>query len=211
MTLQASGLAMARGNRVLFEGLSFELQAGQALYVRGANGSGKSSLLRVLAGLSQALRGQLTWRGRPLESQRDAWLTGLVYCGHASALKSDLLAWENLSLTSALSGTPCSETQACAALDRLGLSKQARLPVAVLSQGQRKRLSLARVFLSTASPTQLLLDEPFDALDAASVNVLKTRLVQLLAAGAQLVYTTHQPQVLDGLNEQVLDLPGARP
>ncbi|MCV2361279.1 heme ABC exporter ATP-binding protein CcmA [Paucibacter sp. TC2R-5] len=216
MGLEAKALAFGHGHRPLFEGLSFGLAAGQALLVEGANGSGKTSLLRLLAGLSRPHQGEILWRGRPLSAQLDAWRQGLVYIAHAPALKDDLLAWENLSLTINLSGArrqPFAQAEAVAALARIGLARQALLPVRALSQGQRKRVSLARLFVDPepaaavpAAAQILLLDEPFDALDDAGILSLKDRLAHLVLQGARLVYTTHQAQTLALAPQQFLRL-----
>jgi heme exporter protein A len=212
--LEAKALAFGHGHRPLFEGLSFGLAAGQALLVEGANGSGKTSLLRLLAGLSRPHQGEILWRGRPLSAQLDAWRLGLVYIAHAPALKEDLLSWENLCLTINLSGArrqPFAQAEAVAALARIGLARQALLPVRALSQGQRKRVSLARLFVdpepAAAVASQiLLLDEPFDALDDAGILSLKDRLAHLVLQGARLVYTTHQAQTLALAPQQLLRL-----
>lgn len=207
MTLQASGLAFARGDRLLFDALDFRLGAGEALHVTGANGSGKTSLLRLLAGLARPLRGTLSWWRVPLAELREEWRRGLVYCGHAAALKGELSAVENLQLAQRLAGFACTPDAAIAALAAIGLGAAARLPVQSLSQGQRKRVSLARLFVadSSSSPRCLLLDEPFDALDATAIATLAARLEALVAAGACLVYTSHQARPVATARELRLD------
>ena len=191
MTLRALHLAAARGDRLLFENLSFSLAPGEALHVQGANGVGKSSLLRLLAGLGEPVAGELLWQEQPLQAQRERWQRGLVYCGHQSGLKEDLSAAENLLLAARVAGAAVCAEHVVRALRATGLREGLHLPVRQLSQGQRKRVSLARLFLP-ARPQVLLLDEPFDALDAEAGQGLAQRLGQLVEEGALLAYTTHQ-------------------
>ena len=195
MTLQAKGLAFERGQRRLFEGLGFEVRPGEALRVRGRNGSGKTSLLRLLCGLAPPMEGEITWRGRPVSAQREAFHRDLVYIGHGQGLKDDLTAWENVHFNAVLADEPCSQALARAALDEVGLADKADLPARVLSQGQRRRVLLARLALTPPDKLAsrlLVLDEPFVALDSESVDALTMLLARQLAAGATLVYTTHQ-------------------
>jgi heme exporter protein A len=192
MSLQALALGQSRGDRRLFEGIDFSLQPGEALWVQGANGSGKTSLLRVLCGLALPLSGEVRWRGRPLRQAREAFHAELAWCGHGHGLKDDLSALENLAGAAAIAGRPCNRGQALAALASLDLAASAALPARALSQGQRKRVVLARLFLADP-PALWVLDEPFSALDAGSVARLQGRLDTHLAQGGLVVFTTHQP------------------
>jgi heme exporter protein A len=179
--LQARGLAQSRGERLLFEGLDFALHAGHALWVRGANGSGKSSLLRLLAKLAEPLHGEVR-----------VGASNLFYAGHAAGLKDELSAAENLVFNARLAGQRCDAAALQAALQAFGLQHVAGVPARALSQGQRRRVALARLALPGA-PRLWLLDEPFAALDADAAQALLLRLDAHLAAGGVLVCTTHQP------------------
>lgn len=214
MSLQASQLAYARGNRRLFSCLGFELGPGEALRVAGRNGSGKTSLLRVLCGLAEPSQGEVRWQGLPVQRHRDVFHQALTYIGHGQGLKDDLSAVENVQIGAVLSGRACTRAQALDALYRLGLQGRADLPARVLSQGQRRRVALARLALKPSSNNEaklLVLDEPFVALDQESVTVLTGLLNDQLAQGTVLVYTTHQLRVLNARrnHELVLDAPRA--
>jgi heme exporter protein A len=205
MTLQAHQLACTRGDRQLFNGLNFEIQAGEALWVSGSNGSGKTSLLRLLCGLAVPEEGAVRWGGRDIRSLREDFHRDLLYVGHSAGIKEDLTAWENVAMGSRLSGKPCSQDDALEALDHVGLLSAASLPTRSLSQGQRKRVALARLALKPA-PKLAVLDEPFNALDQAFIHRLIDTLNQHLESGGMVVYTTHQPQSLKPSRLHQLDL-----
>lgn len=194
MQLDAEGLALARGARQLFSGLSFTLAQGNALHIGGANGSGKSSLMRVLCGLARPDQGAVRWCGADIGQAGEAFRSRVVYLGHAEALKHDLLAWENLAFGPLL-GMPDARMRAMQALELAGLAREAALPTRALSQGQRKRVALARLHL--AAPASLwILDEPFSALDSAASAHLTQLLERHCQDGGMLIYTTHQDGVL---------------
>lgn len=209
MSLQAVGLACIRGERQLFKDVDFQLIAGDALCVAGANGSGKTSLLRMLCGLSVPAEGLLQWNGKEIRSDRETYAKQLTYLGHANGIKDELLAWENICISSALSGQVINRDQAYQALDQFGLEQEADLPTRVLSQGQRKRVALARLAFSTQASLWIL-DEPFTALDQASLTHLCSTLENHLHAGGMLVYTTHQTVVLQAHRSLTLDLAQSR-
>jgi heme exporter protein A len=192
--LEAQDLACRRGERAIFAGLSFRLAPGEALLLLGANGSGKSSLLRLLAGLLAPAEGRLLWDGTDALADRAAHATRLRYLAHQEALKPSLTATENLDFFARLwGGTPA------AALARLDLSPLADLPVRLLSAGQRRRLALARLALA---PVPLwLLDEPTLGLDAAAVGRLGGLLASHRAAGGMVLAATHLPLPLPGARE----------
>ena len=205
MTLQGYQLACARGERELFKDINFDLHAGDAMRVAGTNGSGKTSLLRMLCGLAVATTGEVRWHGRNIRSVREEFGSQLIYLGHANGVKDDLLAWENIVIGATLSGNSVSRNDAYAALDQFGLARAANLPTRALSQGQRKRVALARLRFGTKTPLWIL-DEPFTALDQSAVSELCGTLNNHLAHGGMVIYTTHQEIDLSAQRLLVLDL-----
>ncbi|HOB46904.1 MAG TPA: cytochrome c biogenesis heme-transporting ATPase CcmA [Zoogloea sp.] len=195
--LRVHGLACDRGDRRLFSAVDFSVAAGEWLQIEGANGAGKTSLLRILAGLAPAAEGHIEWEGRPVAEQRDEFHARLLYLGHAATIKEDLSALENLQTAAAVAGRPLPESTALAALRRIGLKGREDLPSRVLSQGQKRRVALARLLCSQAR--LWVLDEPFVALDVAAVAQLCEILDEHLARGGLLVFTSHQAVQLGGI------------
>jgi heme exporter protein A len=191
-SLVVQDLAGVRGDRVLFAGLGLELGPGEALWVQGPNGAGKSTLLRLLCGLSEPAHGLVLWNGQDIRRLREDYRRELMLLSHAAGVKDDLLAWENVFYGARLAGHSCTAPQAREALARLGLAGVAHLPARVLSQGQRKRVALARLCLPQR-PRLLVLDEAFTALDPSAVQALTHLLGEHLGQGGLIVYTTHQP------------------
>jgi len=187
--LEAQKLSARRGVARLFTGLSFRVLPGEALVVTGANGSGKTTLLRMLAGLSMPSAGEIRWKGRPF-APFDVELRGaMAYVGHSPALKDELTAEENLGSLLALDGEAVAGDALRNALDDVALAPQRALPARVLSQGQRRRIGLARLALL---PRALwVLDEPITALDAAGSALLSRLLTGHLAKGGLAVAATH--------------------
>jgi heme exporter protein A len=189
--LEAHELAAQRGFAKLFSGLSFRVDAGEALVVTGANGTGKTTLLRMLAGLSAPSAGEIRWRGRRAAPFDPDLRASLAFAGHLPALKDELTAEENLASLVALEGDDASDEAIGAALDDVALTRQRRLPARVLSQGQRRRIGLARLALL---PRPLwILDEPVTALDAAGAELLARLVAGHLAKGGLTVAATHAP------------------
>jgi len=187
--LSTHDLACLRGDRRLFRDLSISLAPGRLLRVEGANGSGKTSLLRLLAGLALPAAGEVRWQGRPIRRQREAYAQALVYLGHLGGLKDELTPLENLRIEADLCGLPAPADALQAALDHWGLARQAALPLRVLSAGQKRRAALARLNLATAP--LWILDEPFNALDVDAVAALGRRIEAHLARGGLAVVTSH--------------------
>ncbi|MBK1659974.1 heme ABC exporter ATP-binding protein CcmA [Paracraurococcus ruber] len=192
--LEARNLACFRGERAVFAGLSFRLDAEGALLLVGANGAGKSTLLRLLAGLLRPEAGEVAWGGRDAFADRAAHAARLRYLSHQDALKPALTARENLGFFARLWG---GEVEA--ALATLDLLPLADLPARVLSSGQKRRLALARLALAPAP--LWLLDEPTVGLDAASVERLGALLARHRARGGMVLAATHLPLPLPGARE----------
>lgn len=166
------------------------MEAGGLMQVHGPNGSGKTSLLRMLCGLSNPASGEITWRGASIRDLKGEYFSNLTYIGHLSGTKDDLTVLENLRISSALAGEHVSETQARDALTRMGLNGRESLPAKVLSQGQRRRVALARLLVCK---TKLwILDEPLAALDVMAVQLIQELLERHLAEKGLVVMTTHQ-------------------
>lgn len=203
--LEARELAAARSERVLFQGLELVLNPGDVVWLRGRNGRGKTTLLRLLAGLASPHHGELRVFGRPQAKAGSEWRTELAYIGHAPALKDDLSAAQALAFVAGLRGSAPAASAVQAALARLGVAGSARAAVRTLSQGQRRRVALARLALPGA-PRLWLLDEPFDALDDIGVATLNALIAAHAASGGAVLLTSHQPLSLAAPAPRVLDL-----
>jgi heme exporter protein A len=181
--LEAAGLECVRQQRVLFAGLSFALRGRGLLRVAGANGSGKTSLLRILCGLLSPQAGEVRWNGAPIQDLREEYARNIVYLGHAPAVKDDLSAAENLAIACRLAGMRVAAESVSDALVRFGLSGAELV--------KRLRAARPRLWLSASIPLWLL-DEPFTALDAAGVAMLRGLIEEHIERGGAVVYSTHQ-------------------
>ena len=188
--LDVQGLAARRGDTELFAGLDFALEPGAVLFVRGPNGSGKTTLLRILAGATQAAAGHMRWCGRPVGPFDRVLRASVLFIGHAPALKDELTAEENLASLTSLHGAAAPHSALLESLDTWSLARQRALPARVLSQGQRRRTTLAR--LQLVSRPLWLLDEPVTALDDAGAATLGGVLAAHLGRGGSAVIATHQ-------------------
>lgn len=204
LLLEARGLAARRGYATLFSGVDFSLRGGEALVVQGPNGSGKTTLLRIVAGLTMPSAGEVRLRGDAMRAF-DARLRNVVaFNGHAPALKDELTAFENLDAWMSLHGSPVSPDKIADALDSVALSRRHRLPVRVLSQGQRRRIGLAR--LALCDRALWILDEPLTALDAEAIGVLGELLTRHVAANGVCIAASHQPLPLEASRMKTLSL-----
>lgn len=193
--LRGSALAAVRGDRRLFGGLDFALDAGELLYVNGPNGSGKTTLLRMICGLVAPAEGTVSWNGEDIRSVGDAYRAEVVYLGHLSGVKDELNGLENLRVNCRLAGRDPSGTELVRALGEMGLGGLETLPTKVLSQGQKRRVALARLLLTRAH--LWILDEPYTALDSAAVTLLQAVIRNHLAQGGLVVLTTHQQVAIE--------------
>lgn len=202
--LEATALSCERDWRLLFENLDISLDSGQMLQVSGPNGSGKTSLLRVLAGLRPATSGTVRLKGQPLASCS----ADLLWIGHAAGIKGLLSAEENLAWLCALH-RPASREQIWQALEAVGLRGFEDVPCHTLSAGQQRRVALARLYLD--SPPLWILDEPFTALDKQAVSQLEDHLAGHCREGGLVVLTTHHSlsRVPDGYRDLDLGQHGA--
>ena len=187
--LEARELECERGGKALFRHLGFSLAPGETLRVAGPNGSGKTSLLRILCGLLTPTAGEVLWNGASIQSLKEDYARHVLYLGHAPAVKDELTGAENLRVACVLAGLSTTAQQTRDALARFGVPGDK--PVRQLSQGQRRRAALARLSVSWQAPVWLL-DEPFTALDAAAAELTRTLLGEHAQRGGSVVYSTHQ-------------------
>ncbi|MGI9027200.1 MAG: heme ABC exporter ATP-binding protein CcmA [Burkholderiaceae bacterium] len=198
--LQARGVACERGERRLFADFDFALAAGDIVWLRAANGFGKTSLMRVIAGLAQPAAGTIEWR-EPRPS--------LLYLAHANALKDDLTIIESLRHLSRLHGLEASDAALTEAMRRFGLQARRHAPIRTLSQGQRRRVALMRLCLSPPRAVWLL-DEPYDALDNDGSVLVSSLLAEHARRGGSVLLTSHVGPEIPGIAVQSIQL-DARP
>jgi heme exporter protein A len=188
--LQARGLSCVRGDRQLFSGLDLRVDSGECLHVRGPNGVGKTSLLRLLTGLSKPESGEVLWKHHSIAKDPRQYHQDLLFLGHRDALKEDLTALENIEMYAALDNVALTQAQALSSLWRFGLRGREDLPVQYLSAGQKRRVLMAR--MASRQAKLWILDEPFNALDVNAVQDLQDLIAEHLENGGLVVLTSHQ-------------------
>ena len=188
--LEVSNLGCIRGERCLFEGVGFRLDGGEMLYLQGKNGSGKTSLLRILCGLSHPAAGEIRWRGELVGKLGEDYRRELCYLGHHNAIKEELTPLENLLASARLADEVLDEGAALDALELVGLAGREDLACRYLSQGQKRRVALAR--LVNERRALWILDEPYVALDTAATGLVAGLIGAHLQRGGLTVLTTHQ-------------------
>jgi len=200
--LDISDLECVRGNRIVFRNVSFVVRPGGCLRLTGPNGSGKTSLLRMLCGLLPPSRGTICWNGAGIHTLEEEYFSIMTYIGHRNGVKDELTAQENLRVSSGLNGIEISRQTAAAALDRMGLAGRIELPARFLSEGQKRRVALARLLVCRTS--LWLLDEVLTSLDPAAVNLVQMMMEEHLSAGGMAVVATHQEMdLLQGRSQRI--------
>ena len=188
--LEVTNLDCVRGDRKLFSDLNLSLKPGTFLQVLGANGSGKTSLLRILCGLLAPARGEVRWQGANIRSLGEDYFTAVTYIGHRAAVKEELTALENHRINNGLAGVELTKEAAVEHLGEMGLAGRENLPARLLSEGQRRRLALSRLLSSATS--LWLLDEVLTSLDRAAVTLITSVIEAHLKSGGMAVVATHQ-------------------
>jgi len=202
--LEASNLECVRGERLIFRNLNFALQPGGLLQLTGTNGSGKTSLLRIICRLLAPAHGEIRWRGENIDSLDEEYSMLLTYVGHKAALKDELSALENLRITNGLCGATSDAKTLGSALQQLGLGGLGDLPVRLLSEGQRRRAALA--VLAVSNTRVWLLDEVLASLDRKAVDLVQGLIEAHLGKGGFAIVSTHQELTLSASSFQRLDL-----
>jgi heme exporter protein A len=188
--LEAVNLGCVRGDRRLFKGLNFSLAAGELIELRGPNGSGKTSLLRIISGLASPAEGEVRWQGESIGALEENYSRAVAYLAHQNGVKDELSALENLRISSGVAGNVLSKSEAEQILDKVGLSRQQHLPARSLSAGQRRRVALGRLLTSKAP--LWILDEVLTSLDDAAIKLSRRFISDHLAKGGLAIIATHQ-------------------
>jgi heme exporter protein A len=202
--LEAENLECTRGDRRLFSDLSFSLPPGTVLQLTGPNGSGKTSLLRMICGLLPPTQGRIRWQGSNIRSLGDEYLASLTYLGHRNGLKEELSSTENLRIASGLAGLEVTRETCQDVLAAMGLAGRDQLPVRLLSEGQKRRAALARLMI--CGTALWLLDEVFTALDRSAVALVSNLIENHLHRGGMAIIATHQELNLSAGSFQRLEL-----
>jgi heme exporter protein A len=202
--LEAINLGCVRGDRRLFEGVNFSLTPGTYLQLQGPNGSGKTSLLRIICGLLTQAEGEVRWQGANIRSLGEDYFTALTYLGHRNGVKDELSALENLRVSNALNGIEINNNKAREVLRNMGIGGRESLPARLLSEGQRRRVALAR--LAVCNTSVWLLDEVLTSLDRVAIGLVRSLIEEHLRAGGIAIVATHQELGLSGVSLQRLEL-----
>ena len=202
-TFKVNNLQCIRRDNILFQGLSFNLEAGGLLQIDGVNGSGKSSLLQMCVGLIQSTDGEITWNGENITSERYQFQSDITYFGHTNGVKAGLTALENMKVMHALSGFKL-KIDYSLVLKQIGLAGMEDVLLGRMSAGQKRRVGLTRIFM--ASSKLWFLDEPFNALDKEGKIIIEQLIVQHCKAGGMVIFATHQTMEIDGYPLQHIHL-----
>ncbi|EGR4435300.1 cytochrome c biogenesis heme-transporting ATPase CcmA [Vibrio cholerae] len=193
--LEVKNLTAIRDERILFESLSFEIHAGELVQIEGRNGTGKTTLLRIIAGLGECECGEILWQRSKIQSDRESYHQDLLFLGHQTGIKRELTALENLRFYLAVHQQTVDEPAIFQALAKVGLAGREDVPVAQLSAGQQRRVALARLWLS--KKPLWILDEPLTAIDKQGVRVLEALFLSHAQQGGIVILTTHQDMFAD--------------
>jgi heme exporter protein A len=202
--LEAIDLGCTRGDRRLFKGLSFVLSPGELIELRGPNGSGKTSLLRILTGLAAPAEGEIRWQGKSLRSLGEEYSGAVAYLAHQNGVKDELSAIENLRVSCGVAGNRLKANDAQVILEQVGLRRQQNLPARSLSAGQRRRVALAR--LLTSRSTLWMLDEVLTSLDDTAIELSRRFISAHLSNGGMAIIATHQDLGLSAKRVQRIEL-----
>jgi heme exporter protein A len=206
--LEAVDLTCERGERLLFSRRSFSAENGTLLRIAGPNGTGKTSLLRIMCGLLEPTEGEIRWKGANIRRLREEYWKDLVYIGHLNGVKDDLTVRENLGVSVRVAGRHADKARQAQALEAVGLAGFEDSMARFLSQGQRRRVALARLYVSEDVPLWIL-DEPFTALDVRGVANLSALIARHIESGGTVVLTTHQEVQVDAARRKRVDLGAA--
>jgi heme exporter protein A len=202
--LEVTNLGCIRGHRTLFSDINFTIKPGSVLQLRGPNGSGKTSLLRIVCGLMAPENGDVHWEGAKIRSLGEEYSRSLAYLGHRNGIKEELSSLENLRISAGLSGFDLSRKKAREALQQVGLSGRENLPARFLSEGQRRRSALARLIACNAK--LWVLDEVLASLDTAAVKLVESLLDRHLSNEGLAIVATHHDLNLSSVSFQTLEL-----
>ena len=188
--LEVDDLSVTRNYRPIFQPFSFSLKNGDSLYLKGKNGAGKTTSLRVISGASQRYQGEISLNGDNRKEFLHYYAKELIYIGHQLSLNLDLTAWENLSFILSLRGESISREEVLEVFELLSLPLEDR-PVRYFSAGQKRRVILARLWLEKRANIWIL-DEPFTALDIDSIALLEAKMIEHCQKGGAIIFTSHQ-------------------
>lgn len=202
--LEVINLGCIRGDRRLFKDLNFSTERGELIEIRGRNGSGKTSLLRILCGLAQPAEGEVRWHGKNIRSLGEEYSGSVAYVAHQNGVKDELTAIENLRIASGVAGNSLREREAQEILERIGLQKESYLPSRFLSAGQRRRVALARLLATRAR--LWILDEVLTSLDTAAIDLSSQFIGEHLSNGGMAIIATHQDLNISAVATQRLEI-----
>lgn len=201
---EAINLGCIRGTRRLFRNLNISAAPGQLIEIRGTNGSGKTSLLRILCGLAQPAEGEVRWNGRNIRSLGEEYFAEISYVAHQNGVKDELTAVENLRIAGGISGKAVGEKEAQDLLAHFGLDRERHLPARALSAGQRRRVALAR--LRSSQARLWILDEVLTSLDTAAIELSSQFISEHLRNGGIAIVATHQDLNIESAATQRLEI-----